>query len=329
MIGIIFSVFLLAVLVHESGHLLVGLGAGLHPKEMIVGPFRLLFTRHSLSLRPNHSWLHFGGTMRFAPGNDNLEKMAFKWSLMSLGGPIASLLTALLILIFPHFWSFWTESLMGISIALGAATLIPLSNGPSHSDGQLFLLLHKKSDRAKLLMAGVILQKDYLSERRPSEWNPGIITATVRLLESLPERTQEQLAEETELRMYLYCHFADKEQPDQALKYIRPIILTQHPSASISASRIMIDSSYASHLLLHPLYGAQSRQEAEVLVKSLSKREPYSYHKAWAAMLSVQGKKTEAAEHLHQAKLLLDRWFKPFGTYRLEQTILSEIENRL
>ena len=50
-------------------------------------------------------------------------------------------------------------------------------------------------------MAGVILQKDYLSERQPAEWNSEIINAAAQLLKGLPERTPEQLAEEIELRM--------------------------------------------------------------------------------------------------------------------------------
>src|SRR5690606_8673546 len=117
----------------------------------------------------------------------------------------------------------------------------------SHSDGRLFLILYKKSARASLLIAGVILQKDYLSERRPAEWNPRITDTAARLLCDLPERTLEQLAEESELRMFLYCHFADKQQPNEAVEYIQPVSLTKHPSAATPLSRIMIDSLYAVH----------------------------------------------------------------------------------
>ncbi|MNT96743.1 hypothetical protein D3C72_2389130 [compost metagenome] len=91
----------------------------------------------------------------------------------------------------------------------------------------------------------------------------------------------------------------------------------------------MIDSLYAGHLLLQNPLDVTSCSEAERLIGSISKQEPYSYHKAWAAMLAAQGKTAEAAEHLSQARLLLERWFKPFGTYRFEQRILSQIENRL
>ncbi|MFD1267270.1 site-2 protease family protein [Paenibacillus motobuensis] len=327
--ALIFSAFLFAVLAHESGHLLIGTLAGLKPEEMVVGPIMIVFTGGSIRLRPNNSWLRFGGTMRFTACSADLNAMARRWSWMALGGPAASLITALLILILPPFWPLFKELLLWISLTLGAATIFPLSNGSSHSDGKLFLLLHKRSARAHLLMAGVILQKDYLSERQPAEWNSEIINAAAQLLKGLPERTPEQLAEEIELRMYLYLHYADKGQPEEALKYIRPVCLTKHPYPAISVSRIMIDSLYAGHLLLYPPQDTRSCEEAEALVKSLPNNEPYSYHKAWAALLSVQGNKEEAMEHLSQARILLDRWFRPFGTYRLERNILSQIENQL
>ncbi|MFD3261681.1 hypothetical protein ACE3MQ_24085 [Paenibacillus lentus] len=319
----------MAILVHESGHLLVGAWAGLKPEEMIVGPFRMTFSGGSIRFRPNNRWERFGGTMRFSACSGNLDEMARKWSWMALGGPAANLLAGLLILSLLPSSHLWTECLMWISFSLVAATLLPLSNGVGHSDGKLFLLLRKKSARADLLMAGVILQKDYLSELRPAEWNSEVIAATVRLLNSLPERTPEQFIEESELRMFLYCHFADKEQPEEALKYIQPVSVTSPSPAVIPLNRIMIDSLYAGHLFLHSPHGDQSRQEAEAIVMNLPNNEPYSYHKAWAAMLSVQGKKEDASKHLSQAQILLDRWYKPFGAYRFEQVILSQIEDRL
>ncbi|MHA6533184.1 site-2 protease family protein [Paenibacillus sp. BAC0078] len=327
--AIIFSAILLSILTHESGHLLTGIVYGLKPQEMIIGPFHLIFNGRFPRLTQNHNWLSFGGTMRFAASSEDLKDMAFKWSRMSLGGPAASLLLSLLILILGQPLHIWTEWLFWISLAIGTATLIPFSNGASHSDGKLFSILIKKSARADLLMASVILQKDYLSERPPGNWNTRVIAAAARLLDSLPERTDWQLVEESELRLFLYYYFADKQQLDKALAYIRPIALSAHPSGQVPATRHMIDSFYAGYLLLHQPFGDTSRSEAESLINSLSKQEPYSYHKAWAAMLATQGKQAEAAEHLSQARLLLDRWFRPFGTYRFEQSVLAQIENRL
>ncbi len=326
--AMIFSAFLLSVLIHESGHLLTGIALRLKPQEMIVGPFRLLFTERSLLLRFNYNWLRFGGTVRFGPSSDDPAKMAYKWSWMSLGGPAASLLTGLLIPILGQPIHIWGEWLMWINLAIGAVTLAPLPNGVGHSDGKLFMILVRKSARASLLMSSVILQKDYLSDRHPSEWNPGIIAAAVRLLDSLPERTSEQLAEESELRLFLCYHFADRKRPEQAVQYIQPVALSKR-SSNPSPIRSMIDSFYASHLLLRHPANEYSRHEAATIVEELPKREPYSYHKAWAAMLAVQGNKKEAEEHLSRASLLLDRWFKPFGTYHVERHTLLRIESLL
>ncbi|MNH92253.1 Peptidase family M50 [compost metagenome] len=325
----IFSALMLAILVHESGHLLTGILCCLKPQEMIIGPLRLLFHGRRPRLAQNPSWLSFGGTMRFAASSDDLKDMALKWSRMSLGGPAASLLLSLLILFLNQPSNIWMQSLFWISLALGAATLAPFSSGVSHSDGKLFFILHKPSVRADLLMANVILQKDYLSARPPGSWNTQVADAAGRLLDSLPDRTPQQLAEEGELRLFLYYHYADRQLPDKALGYIQTVAMSARPSGQLPAVRHMIDSLYIGHLLLQNPLDVTSCSEAERLIGSMSKQEPYSYHKAWAAMLAAQGKTAEAVEHLSQARLLLERWFKPFGTYRFEQRILSQIENRL
>lgn len=321
--------FLFTIFIHEFGHFIVGVAKGLKPIEMNVGPLRLLFKKRSLQVLPNNSWQLVGGTMRFSVSNSDFKSMARKWSWMALGGPAASLLTALLILLLFSSSPSWMDILLLLNLGIGIATLIPSTNGSFYSDGKLFWILHKESTRANLLMASVILQKDFSSKLIPSEWNTEVINASAHMLSSITDRTTEQLLEESGLRMYLYYHFAHQEQMDQAIKYIQPLARLGNTSGPITPIRIMIDSFYVCHLFLQPSSDAQSRIEAESLVQSLTNKEPYSYHKAWAAMLSTQGKMKEAAEHLSQAQILLDKWFKPLGTYQFEKKILSQIENRL
>lgn len=321
--------FLFTIFIHEFGHFLVGVAKGLKPIEMNVGPLRLLFKKRSLQVLPNNNWRFFGGTMHFSVSNSDYKDMARKWSWMSLGGPAASLLTALLILLLFRSSPLWIDTLLFMNLGIGIATLIPSTNGSFHSDGKLFWILHKESPRANLLMASVILQKDFSSKLIPSEWNPEVINASAHTLSSVIDPTTEQLLEESELRMYLYYHFADQEQMHQAIQYIKPLARLGNTSGPLTPNRIMIVSLYACHFFLQPSSDAQSRIEAESLIQSLPNKEPYSYHKAWAAMLSTKGKMKEAAEHLSQAQLLLDKWFKPFGTYQFEKKILSQIENRL
>lgn len=321
--------FLITIFIHEFGHFLVGVAKGLKPIEMNVGPLRLVLKKRSLQVLPNNNWQLVGGTVRFSVSNSDFKSMARKWSWMALGGPAASLLTALLILLLFSSSPVWMDILLFMNLGIGIATLIPSTNGSFHSDGKLFWILHKESPRANLLMASVILQKDFSSKLIPSEWNPEVINASAHTLSSVTDPTTEQLLEESELRMYLYYHFADQEQMDQAIQYIKPLARLGNTSGPLTPIRIMIVSLYACHFFLQPSSDAQSRIEAESLVQSLPNKEPYSYHKAWAAMLSTQGKTKEAAEHLSQAQLLLEKWFKPLGTYQFEKKILSQIENRL
>lgn len=322
--------FLFTIFIHEFGHFIVGVAKGLKPIEMNVGPLRLLFKKRSFQVLPNNNWQYFGGTMLFSTSNSDYKGMARKWSWMALGGPAASLLTALLILLlFSSSSLSWMDLLLLLNLGIGVVTLIPSTNGSFYSDGKLFWILRKESTRANLLMVSIILQKDFSSKLIPSEWNPEVIKVSAHMLNNVIDRTTEQLIEESQLRMFLYYHFADKEQIDQAIKYIQPLALLGNTSGLNTHVRIMIVSLYACHFFLQPSSDAQSRIEAESLVQSLPNKEPYSYHKAWAAMLSTQGKTKEAAEHLSQAQLLLEKWFKPIGTYQVEKKILSQIEKRL
>ncbi|MGG3280890.1 site-2 protease family protein [Paenibacillus solani] len=321
--------FLFTIFIHEFGHFIVGVAKGLKPIEMNVGPLRLLFKKRSLQVLPNNNWQYFGGTIHFSASNSDYKGMARKWSWMALGGPAASLFTALLILLLFSSSPLWLDTLLLMNLGIGVVTLIPSTNGSFYSDGKHFWILRKESTRANLMMASVILQRDFSSKLIPSEWNPEVINASSHMLNNVIDRTTEQLIEESQLRMFLYYYFADKEQIDQAIKYIQPLVMLGNTSGFNTLVRIMIVSLYACHFFLQPSSDAQSRLEAESLVQSLPNKEPYSYHKAWAAMLSTQGKTKEAAEHLSQAQLLLEKWYKPIGTYQVEKKILSQIENRL
>lgn len=327
-----FSAIMTAVLVHESGHLTMAWLKGLIPEEMIVGPIKLIFDKGSVRIRANTSWMYFGGIVRLSPPDCKVSELSRKYALTFIAGPAASIVLWLVLFIFQLFFetNLFFEMAMMISFCLGIATIIPYAiPGGLHSDGYNFSLLKKGGARATLLMTTVLLQKEYLSSKRPSEWNETVIEEAVNSIHAANATTVTDLAHEAELRMLLYYYFVDIGQLDLALRMIEPVALSEKPAKGLPHSRNFIDSFYISHLILYSSDPAENHSKLERILESMSKQEPYSYHKAWAAYLSSKGNFAEAREHLQQAQALMERWYKPFGSYFTEKNILSKIEETL
>lgn len=327
-----FSAIMTAVLVHELGHLAIGWLKGLKPEEMRVGPLKLTFQKGSVRLRANESWMFFGGVVRFSPPECRVPELTKKYALTFLAGPVASLALGLALFNFIIFFepNLFFEMVALISLALGVTTIIPFSiPGGLQSDGYNFSVLTKGEQKAVILMATVLLQKEYLSAKRPAEWNEVVSEEAISSIYTRNSTTAEELAHETELRMLLYYYLMDTGKPNLALQIIEPVALSEKPIKSLPNSRIFIDGFYISHLILYSSDLEEKHNMLERIVQDLSKQEPYSYHKAWAAYLSAKGNFTEARQHLQQAQALMERWYKPFGSYYTEKNILSEIEKTM
>lgn len=327
-----FSAVMIVVLFHELGHLAIGWLKGLNPEEMRVGPLKLTFQKGLVRLRANESWMFFGGVVRFSPPECRVSELTKKYALTFLAGPVASLVLSLGLFIFMIFFepNLFFEMVALISLALGVTTLIPFSiPGGLQSDGYNFSILTKGGHKAVILMATVLLQKEYLSAKRPAEWNEIVVEEAISSIYSMNSTTAEELAHETEIRMLLYYYLFDTGKPNLALQIIEPVALSEKPTKSLPNSRIFIDGFYISHLFLYSSDAEEKHSMLERIVKNMSKQEPYSYHKAWAAYLSAKRNFTEARQHLQQAQALMERWYKPYGTYFTEKNILSKIEKTM
>jgi hypothetical protein len=153
--------FLLAVAVHECGHLLAGLLRGGRFLLLIVGPLRLASTRDGLRWGRNRSFPLFGGLASVAPRDASRIEADFGW--LIAGGPLASLAGgAVLVATGLGFgsvlaepvgaWTFglWFLCLLvgGMSLGLGVLALVPNRTAGFPSDGARLLSLWRGGPKA-------------------------------------------------------------------------------------------------------------------------------------------------------------------------------------
>ncbi|MCQ9215890.1 site-2 protease family protein [Streptococcus gallolyticus] len=124
---------MLAVLLHEFGHLAVGYVNGIKPLYLIVGFIKLDF-ENGFRIQINDNWLYYGGIYRYKVANYP-EKAVLK---SLVGGPLVSLLGS-----FVLFSQLDFLTVFGCcSLLLFIATVIPINLAGLCSDGfKLYKLL--------------------------------------------------------------------------------------------------------------------------------------------------------------------------------------------
>ncbi|MBV1756458.1 MAG: M50 family metallopeptidase [Dethiosulfatibacter sp.] len=138
-------------MVHELGHILVGLKEGFKFYIFIAGPFGLkrnendkivFYIEKDISL-----WGGLGATVPRYDNEDNYRKFGH----ILLGGPIASIFFGAIALSLAIITSNKLFLLFGVmSLSMGVVSLIPLRNGAFYTDGGRWLRMHK-SEKTKIV----------------------------------------------------------------------------------------------------------------------------------------------------------------------------------
>jgi hypothetical protein len=137
-----------AVVVHELGHVVVGLMAGFRFRYMRVGKFEIDSSlRFSRSRVADESAL---GTACFFP--TEMKHHPWKFVAMVASGPLANLISGFLLLLLPYQKSFISGAFIAASLFLGTNNLIPFRGKTYRSDGlQIFSVLFQRSKHERAL----------------------------------------------------------------------------------------------------------------------------------------------------------------------------------
>src|SRR5688572_9999178 len=128
----------LAVVVHETGHLLAGLCAGFRFSQLRAGPLQI-DRPFRVSFRRSQGIGYAGWVSMFPARRDRLLLRA---ALLVLGGPGINLACAAALLLLPIAKGFFLWSFLLVSLALGVRELLPIRRRIAVADGRrLWLML--------------------------------------------------------------------------------------------------------------------------------------------------------------------------------------------
>lgn len=158
--------YLISALVHEIGHIIIGLTQGFKFCLLVVGPFGLKRNENNkvvFYIEKNPAlWGGVGGTFPMDSNADNFNK----FGRVLLGGPITSIVFGLIILPFAIATKMMFLLLLcAMPIGMGIACLIPAPMGAFYTDGGRWLRMRNKDTREVEAAIWNIVEKAGFEER--------------------------------------------------------------------------------------------------------------------------------------------------------------------
>jgi hypothetical protein len=145
----VLAAFYLMLAVHELGHVVVGLCVGFRLRSLRIGPLRFhrLF-RVSLYRGPGAL---VNGVAELDPVA--ADRLAWRGVGMVLGGPLANILSALVVLLLPLPLTVFSGCFIVFSMANGVSDLVPFESRLGVSDGRRIWMLLRQPEHGERWLA--------------------------------------------------------------------------------------------------------------------------------------------------------------------------------
>jgi hypothetical protein len=318
------AAFLIAILIHELGHVIGGRLAGYSWIMLTVGPFKWVREQERVRWRWNTSLNTFGGLTLMVP--PVAESETRRMARFILGGPIASFCLFILSILGitliqatpPHAASanqggFFLVVLAGIALMTGVAALIPHSISGFATDGGQFLDLMRGGHHAERRLLMLTLSAYSLRGKRPREWDASLLA---RLLE-----LAEQRIDQTTVAIHLsaFYYYLDLGQIERAgAELDRALELEQAYPAELRPG-LWLELAY---------FQARYRHDPEGAAASLKKGaggfvEAHTRARTEAAVALSQGDLQRAMTAIDLALSRIDRSMDPGGAIAEKEWLLE------
>lgn len=169
--------WLLAVAVHEAGHLAFGALAGLRPVLYVVGPLRVRRDGARFRVEFNDNLATWGGIAAAVPPDS--ERFVSRMMQLVLGGPVASVLLALacaaVVAALGIAHSMFFAITCGMSALIAIATLLPVNGGGFMSDGAQLLAYARGGGDVELRGVLLSLAGASMAGMRPRDLDPALV----------------------------------------------------------------------------------------------------------------------------------------------------------
>jgi hypothetical protein len=176
--GVVIVGLIVAVLVHELAHVVVGYAVGLRVARVQLGPLELRdYGRPRARLVPS---LQAGVVL--IPWDRNTAIGPLRWGLFAstAAGPLAGIVFGAVAM-----WLAGGLQLRGpltllqsagqASLVLGVLNFLPLRTGDSLADGRRMFSLLLRTRECGQILAATMMLGEALSGRRPRDWDPGLL----------------------------------------------------------------------------------------------------------------------------------------------------------
>lgn len=132
----------ISAVIHELGHVVVGLVHGWKLFLFVVGPIGIKRKNGKLKLyieKDIAMWGGAGGTFPVKESEHNISV----WSKILLGGPVASITMGIIFLVLYFLLSHYFLLMLGLMlISMGIVCLLPLKSSITYTDGKRWCRLH-------------------------------------------------------------------------------------------------------------------------------------------------------------------------------------------
>ncbi|MFP4004964.1 MAG: hypothetical protein ACLFV8_14415 [Alphaproteobacteria bacterium] len=311
----------LAILVHEAGHVLGGLAAGMRPVLMIFGPLGLHWRRGKFWPRLRLNAPVPGGFTLSLPHGGRAVRRQIIW--MTAGGPASSLIlagaaAAAAVALTAE------SSLRGaalftglVSAALFLATAVPWAYRGMGSDGAKIRTLLKDNRRSRSLAANLSLLAAARAGTPPAQWPPALLDRALAAGPGTPEK-----AAALHFACWAALDAGDNALAEQRLDALRA---TASGMSEAIAAPVAFEAA-AFHLFV--------RREPEMARTLIEGRRPAVFQDRYleplvgAGLALAAGERTRAAKLAKRARTELRRALFP-AIAALHGRWLEEVEERL
>lgn len=314
-IGLVAACAFIVLFIHELGHVIGGKLAGYTFLFLTVGPITIEKSP-ALKIVPNQSWHAFGGLASCMPDQINLTNMVKKHKWFVAGGPVFTLIAFVISL---SIWAM-TKAEMAmmltvLNLAIFFATAIPFK-GTFNSDGSVFLLLHKGGKEAETYLAGLILLKEMMSPRTPSEWDEQLIQEAYNT-EASPEAMTTAF-----LLFYYHLMNSNYEQASESIAAFKKLPITNKTKFRLQ---------FASHI--RQIDSFLSLEPDLTLIKTLHNNmytiEKVSYKRSEAILAYLNRDAEKAYSLLDEVERTCRKGSTQYGYFHAELKLTEIIRNRM
>ncbi len=288
---------LLTATVHELGHLLAGYLVRFRFQVLVVGPLRISGGNGRLRWQRQRGGSLFNGLAASLP--NEMDNLARRLLYFALGGPLASLLLALVALgvalflgsdlrrMLDYLW-LWECSLFTAVVSC-FFLLTSMRPGTYHNgmvaDGGRILMVAAEWPQAERWQALVRLNVADMAGKRPSQWDNTLLQRAVML----PENSLDYL---TGVVMN-YHYWLDKNESQKALLYLDEALNLPVAWETGMRVRLVLEKAFLAAAYLQDL---QMARESFAQIKLNQRQANSLYWRAKAAIHLLAGNLEDAQE---------------------------------